>query len=70
MDTQPPNRKALLQQVRPLKEWAAKWSVSKGHLSRVVAGERRSPRLEREIAGAIRMPLRAAFPEHYSERAA
>lgn len=66
MDAQPPDRKALLRaRGRLLKDLAAREGVTKGHMTRVVAGERRSPRLERVIARELRMPLSKAFPEWY-----
>ena len=71
MDNPTPDRKSLLQQRRmTISAIADAHGVTKGHVSRVVAGQRRSPRLERAIARALRMPLREAFPEWYGERAA
>ena len=43
--------------------------VSLNHVSRVVAGERRSPRVEAAIAEAIGLPLDAVF-DPQDERAA
>ena len=71
MTSRRPDRKALLRaRGVQLKDFAAELGVSKSHVTRVVAGERRSPRLERAIAKRLRMPLREAFPEWYGERAA
>lgn len=71
MTTQPPDRKALLRTRNiMLKDLAKRVGVSRGHMTRVVAGERRSPRLQRLIARLLDMPVRKAFPEWYSERAA
>lgn len=36
--------------------------VSANHVSKVIAGERRSPRIERAIAEAIDLPEDAVFP--------
>lgn len=36
--------------------------VSVNHVSKVVAGDRRSPRIEEAIADAIGLPLRRVFP--------
>lgn len=66
MDARPPDRKALLRgRGRLLKDLAEREGVTKGHMTRVVAGQRRSPRLERAIARELRMPLKEAFPEWY-----
>ncbi len=72
MNIPAPDRKALLKARRlKLTVLAARWGVTKGHISRVISGERRSPRLERAIARALRLPLEQAFPEwHGSGRAA
>jgi transcriptional regulator with XRE-family HTH domain len=66
MNGSPPNRKALLRQRnRTLKELARRLGVSLGHVSRVVSGERHSPRIERAVARALGLSLREAFPEWY-----
>lgn len=63
------NRKAALRRRRgSLTAIAERLGVSLGHVSRVVSGERRSPRLERAIARSLGMSLRQAFPEWYSDR--
>jgi Winged helix-turn-helix DNA-binding len=68
MDAQSAGRKSLLKKKRGIiSSVASQHSVSKGHVSRVAAGERRSPIIERAIARALRLPLREVFPEWYGE---
>lgn len=41
-----------------------------GHVSQVVSGTRRDPRVERAVARAIGMPLEEVWPEFYPQNAA
>ena len=65
------DRKALLRaRGRALKEFADRFGVSLGHVSRVVSGERRSPRLERAIARSLGLAMEEAFPEWHDREGA
>ncbi|MGH7554898.1 MAG: helix-turn-helix domain-containing protein [Longimicrobiales bacterium] len=68
MDALTADRKALLKaKGLTLSGLAKRYRVTKGHLSRVLAGERRSPRLERHVAARLGLPLREVFPEWYRD---
>lgn len=60
------DRKVLFRRRRGLiVRLARRLGLSPSHVYRVAVGERRSPRLERELARALRLSLRQAFPEWY-----
>jgi transcriptional regulator with XRE-family HTH domain len=68
MDAQVPDRKALLRKRRgAISQIAAREGVTKGHVSRVAAGERRSPEIEKAIAKVLGLPVATVFPEWYRD---
>jgi transcriptional regulator with XRE-family HTH domain len=69
MTAQAPNRKALIKQKGlSLTALARRFRITLGHLSRVVSGERRSPRLARRLARALGAPVEELFPGRTNRR--
>lgn len=52
----------LLRKGKSMSDIARALEVTPGHVSQVVAGERRSPRVEAAVAAAIGRPVQAVFP--------
>jgi transcriptional regulator with XRE-family HTH domain len=64
MTMSPIDRKvALIRKGIAMTEIARALEVSHTQVSRVVAGERRSPRVEQAIADALGLPVREVFDE-------
>lgn len=63
MPLTPNDRKAeLLRKGLTMSAVARQLEVSANHVALVVAGKRRSPRVEQAIADAIGIPVRKVFP--------
>lgn len=71
MPLTPQDRKAeLLRKGLSMSDVARELGISAHHISRVVAGERRSPRVEQAIADAIGLPVADVFEPMTAESAA
>lgn len=63
MPLTPQDRKAeLVRRGLTMSDVARSLGLSLNHVSKVIAGERRSPRVERAIAKRIGQPVESVFP--------